>query len=658
MRGIGTFFTDLRIGVRTGLLAGLAVLAVVVLGGTAWVSRDLTSAAVGDLARYYEIELVAERIETGALQMRRREKDFLLRRDASYLDLYLTDAAGVAQMLADLQAQSDDAKVLTAAAALQAAIPLHRSQFEAVVHHHEALGFDENTGLEGQLRAMVHAVESRLAEVGGAEMMVTMLMMRRHEKDFMLRRDPKYVDSIDQRHGEFMAQLDTSVFEPEVKQELAALMESYVSSFKAWSARAMAAAEDTVVLSEIFAGMAPHFDAVVTAAREGTVEANARFESTQDSVRATMLAIVAATLVLALGLGFAVSRSITRPVVAMTSAMRRLADGDHDVEIPARGARNEIGAMAAAVQVFRHSAIEVGRLRAEQAAQEERVKVERHQAMNQLADEFEAAVAATLRTVTAAATELQATAESMSATAEETSRQAGTVATASDEASASVQTVASAAEELAASIADIRRQAGRSSEVAAQGVAETARSDAEVRMLAEATQKIGAVVEMINNIASQTNLLALNATIEAARAGEAGKGFAVVASEVKNLANETAKATEEITAQITGVQAASAEAVSAIASIGKTIGHINEIATTIAESVGQQDAATREIAANVQQAAAGTRDVSANIVGVNRAAGETGSAAAQVQASAGELAQQSVALKTAVEKFVAEVRAA
>jgi PAS domain S-box-containing protein len=286
------------------------------------------------------------------------------------------------------------------------------------------------------------------------------------------------------------------------------------------------------------------------------------------------------------------------------------------------------------------------------------LREEKNRAMAQLAGAFEASVGGIVDTMSSAAREMQTTAAAMASTAEETSRQSTAVASASEEASVSVQTVASATEELASSVGEISRQVSTSSAIASKAVAESERTDHLVKGLAEAAQKVGAVTGLIREIASQTNLLALNATIEAARAGEAGKGFAVVASEVKSLANQTGKATEEISAQIAAMQNATRDTVAAIQSIGTTIGQINEIATTIAAAVEEQGAATQEISRHVQQVAAGTREVSGNIAGVTQAAGETGAASGRVLSAAGELSRQGEELRTQVARFLTEVRAA
>ncbi len=355
--------------------------------------------------------------------------------------------------------------------------------------------------------------------------------------------------------------------------------------------------------------------------------------------------------------GYFLARSIANPVVEMTGAMRNLADGDKTVEIPAQGRADEIGSMSGAVQVFKENMVKADQL-AEEQKQEQEAQAARAKRIEGLCADFSTTSSEAVKSVAAAATEMQASSEAMSATAEETTQQAAAVAAASEEASANVQTVASAAEELSSSISEISRQVSQASEIAGNAVQEAETTNAKVQGLAEAATKIGEVVALITDIADQTNLLALNATIEAARAGDAGKGFAVVASEVKNLANQTAKATDEIGAQISGIQTSTEEAVTAIEAIGKTIGSIDEVASSIASAVEEQGAATQEIARNVEQAAAGTQEVSSNISGVNQAANDTGAAATQIRSAAGDLSQQSEVLRTDVETFLDNVRTA
>jgi methyl-accepting chemotaxis protein len=353
-----------------------------------------------------------------------------------------------------------------------------------------------------------------------------------------------------------------------------------------------------------------------------------------------------------------VEHDITHALGTLHSAMSRLARGDLSVIIPGTGRGDELREMAVAVQVFKDNAIEMDRLRAEQKAAEQRAEMEKKQAMARLAGEFEANVGAIVHVVASAATELESTATSMSTIASQTTARATAVAATSEEASTNVQAVASATEQLSSSVSEISRQVATAASVATKAVSESERSDTLVAGLAEAAQKIGSVSAMINGIANQTNLLALNATIEAARAGEAGKGFAVVASEVKNLASQTAKATEEISVQIAAIQGVTTDTVAAIRAIGATIAQLNEIAATIAAAVEQQGAATQEIARNVQQAAARTSEVSSNVARVTQAVDEEGAAAQEVRSASGELAKQAEALRGQVGSFLAEVRAA
>lgn len=380
--------------------------------------------------------------------------------------------------------------------------------------------------------------------------------------------------------------------------------------------------------------------------------------ATLDTARIQAGTLAGVALVLGLFIAYFIGRGISGPVRGMTEAMRRLAGGDTSVAVPSTNERDEIGEMAASVQVFKENMIETERLRSDQEQAKVRAEAEKRVAMNKLADEFEASVKDIVQMVSSAATELQSTAQSMSSTAEETSRQAMAVASASEQASANVQTVASATEELSAAIAEINRQVGESARIAGSGRADAERTTTDIDTLAQQARQIGEVVKLINDIASKTNLLALNATIEAARAGESGKGFAVVASEVKQLANQTARATDEITAKVNEIQGATTTSVRAVATIAQTIERINEISTTIASAVEQQSAATREIARSVQQASAGTNEVSSNIGGVTQAAGETGAASSQVLGAAGELSRNAEVLRGKVDHFIAMVRAA
>lgn len=377
--------------------------------------------------------------------------------------------------------------------------------------------------------------------------------------------------------------------------------------------------------------------------------------------RLSQLMIIGAAvgILIGVGLGFFVGQyGVARPIRDLVVMLQRLAGGDYDVAITGTERRDEVGDVAKAALVFKDNGLAKIRMQEEQKQAELRAVGERKADMNRLANEFQSAVGNIIESVASSSTELEAAAGSLTKTAETTQQLSTMVATASEEASANVQSVATASEELAASVNEISRQVQESSTIADQAVKQAEKTDARIAELSKAAGRIGEVVQLITAIAEQTNLLALNATIEAARAGDAGRGFAVVAQEVKALAAQTAKATDEISTQIGGMQTATDEAVIAIKEISETITRISGIAAMIASAVEEQGAATQEIARNVQQAAAGTEQVATTITDVDRGAGETGSASTQVLASAQSLSGESNRLKIEVDRFLSTVRAA
>jgi methyl-accepting chemotaxis protein len=490
----------------------------------------------------------------------------------------------------------------------------------------------------------------------------TLMAEDQKQVEFYRGRDAIYVKMIDEIIEKYKRLISSADEQKDYDEIVKKYKEYNVVSNKVIDLKASSSLSEALALSngegrDRSLALTGALDKLVEVNEAGADKSGIQADQVRNRAKVIVFGLLALVIVLSVFAGRMMHNGIAVPIIAMTDAMRRLAEGDKTVEIPAHGRQDEVGAMADAVEVFKRNAIEAERLAAEQEASRE-AQMKRAAAIETLTTDFDRNVSGVLEMVSGACEEMNATAQTLSATAEQTTRQATAVAAATEQASTSVQTVASAAEELSASIGEIGRQVETSSNIAHTAAEEAQRANTIVQELAQSSARIGEVVDMITDIANQTNLLALNATIEAARAGDAGKGFAVVAGEVKNLANQTARATEEIGQQIGAVQESTKNVVAAIGGIVERIGELSQISATIASAVEEQTAAATEIARNVQQAAAGTQEVSSNIGGVSQAAGETGAASTQVLSASRSLSGESEQLKGLVVGFLEGVRAA
>ena len=654
---MGKVLSRFKLAYQISIISLLAVLGLAAVGAVYLWGASQQAAIDRQMADAVAAQLTQNAISEEMLRARRSEKDFLLRLQERYLEANAATLRTVNQRLSDLAGLVDSTAEQTLLDKVRTGVAQYGVDFTKLGATAKALGLDENSGFLGRMRASIREVESRLREVQEPALQIAVLQMRREEKDFLARRDQRYANAVMAQGEAFAAALSRSSLPAALQRELAEKMAAYQVDFARVADGVQTVAAETRKLSETYAALEVHLTAIekaIAARYEAAIATTAENATTIRQV--ILVSIVVVTLLVAV-LAWLISRSVAGAVIGMTGLMGRLAGGDLEVTVSGIERRDEIGAMAKAVQVFKDNAVAARRLEAEQKAEQVR-KEQRQQAVEGFIKGFDESVAGSLGLLASASTELQSTAQSMTATAEEAQRQSTAVAAASEQASTNVQTVASAAEELSSSIQEISRQVTESTRIAGQAVDEATRTNDKVQALAEAAQKIGDVVKLIADIAGQTNLLALNATIEAARAGEAGKGFAVVASEVKSLATQTARATEDIAAQVKAIQGATGDSVQAISGITTTIGRINEIATTIAAAVEEQGAATQEIARNVQQASAGTAEVSSNIVGVNQAAADTGAAATQVLGASGELSKQGETLRAEVNTFLANIRSA
>ena len=600
------FLSRMRLIYQISLIGLSALTIFVIVGSVLFVADAQRQSAENSADSALQDRLLVDNIAKEFLNARRREKDFLLRLDEKYVTDHAETVAAVHDGLEQLSANPKLAPFEAEIGAILTSFDAYADEFSKIVNLQRDIGLTEEGGLLGSLRSSVHDVEEALATYNADKLTVIMLMMRRHEKDFLARIDPKYVDRIDARLAEFGPALAaTSSIPDDEKKKITGLMTSYVTDFKALAEKILMREQELGLLSDYYAQAEPVLEQLsidITAINEMlTAQAN---DIAERSLMVTVIMFVVGAIAL-IAMSWLLARAIAGAIGGLTNKMARLAENDFDVDINEVQRADEIGSMGRAVLVFRENGIERKKLEAIQAEADRKRRI-RMETQEKYIREFDEAVVSVMAEVGVAVQQLHSASNVLRSSADVAATQSIAVSSGTEEASSNVQLVATAATELSASINEISSQVTETSNMAQSATERARHTNENIQGLNDAALKIGEVIGLISDIAGQTNLLALNATIEAARAGDAGKGFAVVASEVKNLANQTGKATEDITNQITGIQQATSLAVGAIDEIVRMISDISERAAAVAAAVEEQTVATGEISQNVEQAAAGT----------------------------------------------------
>ena len=620
------------------MIIGIILAGFVMIGGLNYLGGLREADLRATTARIDQQRVLTERAVVDLLQLRDDENAFRLDRSEAAIERHAKTASVVRGGL-DALGEAANAAEKPLVADVMGGFTAYQDRFAGLVRTERALGLDENAGLHGGLRGAVHDIEDRLKPIDDPRLTASMLTMRRHEKDFMARGKAKYPVALREEADRFLPILATAYVSDAVKGKIADKLASYRQAFDDYVIGVDKKGARTAALSQAFADLEPQIALLREAIANRYDAISAAGEAAVASIERLKTVGLMVVALVAVLLAWLTSRSITRPITAVAATLRRLAAGEDVAEVPGLERRDEIGAMARAAMTFKDAAA---------------AKNRRARALDGLIAGFERTSAQIVATLGSAAKEMQTAAEVLAANSGETSQQTKAVAAAATHASANMQLVAVASAEMSTSIGEIGRQLGETMQVTAKTVGVVNDTDGKVRKLSEATKTINSIIGLIENIAEQTNLLALNATIEAARAGDAGKGFAVVAAEVKALATQTSSATSDIARQINEVQAATDESVASIHSIGQFVQEVNTAAKTSTTAAGEQDAATR----NIEEAAKNMNEVADTIARVTQTSQSVGTASDQVLGAANNLAKQAETLRSGVDRFLAEVRAA
>jgi methyl-accepting chemotaxis protein len=648
----------LRLSHRIYSIAALGIAGLLVIGGLYLLGNASQEFARDENESARALGELQNKVFVEFLELRRSEKDFLLRKDEKYVQRHQQTSKEMAGDLAEMQrrmaasGRSDLGQKLNA---IQAGYESYEQHFAALSAAKIKLGLKEDLGLEGSLRTSVHEIETALKAFDAPALTVTMLMMRRHEKDFMLRGEAKSGDDMKKRAAEFSSQLAGANMPAPAKADLMAKLGSYQRDFFSWMATAQLVDVERNAVSESFSAIEPVIDSVAQAIRQlgedaRTAETNSR-QSTTMRMEIAIVAIIAGVGLLAL----LIARGIVGPLSRLTLGMKELADGNFGAVLPGLDRKDEVGDMAKAVETFKIKAEQKARDEAEVQTAGRAALTRRQEKMDQLIGLFGRNVSGSFKSLSGASADMSRTSNSLESVAQTTGNQATLVLGEVGQTSMNIQTVAAASQELSASISEIGRQATESAHGSTLAMQQAEDMVAKVEELRGAADQIGNVVKLINTIAGQTNLLALNATIEAARAGESGRGFAVVAGEVKALADQTAKATSDIASQVASIQAATNGAAEAIQGITTTIRGVNETAVAIATAVEQQGAATQEIARSIESVTANAASMTRSMQQVQGAVDATTGNAAEVKRTSAALSADTDRLSREVQEFLSSL---